>query len=108
MTYEVVFAQQAERDLRDIFEYVAYEIGEPHAAAQLMGRIRAAVEGLATFPGRRPIVDFEPWRTRQTRWLLVGNYLVFFVTDEDKGVVSVIRVIYGGRDAETALGRIIG
>ena len=108
MTYEVVFARRAERDLRDIYEYVAYEIGEPQTAARLMGRIRAAVESLGNFPGRRPLVGFEPWCSRQVRWMLVGSYLVFYMTDEKEGVVSVIRVMYGGRDAEAELGRIIG
>lgn len=89
MTYEVVFAQQAERDLRNVYEYVASELGEPRAAARIINHIRASVEGLATFPRRRPLVDFEPWRSRHTRWLLVGNYLVFYVTDDKKSIVSV-------------------
>ena len=34
----------------------------------------------------------------------MGRYMVFFVVDTQKAVVSVIRVMYGGRDADAELG----
>jgi len=33
----------------------------------------------------------------------VGNYAIFYYADEAREVCSVIRIVYGGRDIETAL-----
>ncbi len=35
----------------------------------------------------------------------VDNYLVFYIPDLDKEIVSVLRVMYGGRDVAAQLGR---
>ena len=106
MTYKVEIAREAERDLHDAFEYVAFELGEPRAAEKLIRELSKAILSLSEFPERRPLVGFEPWRSRNTRWILAGRYMVFYATDNQKTVVSVIRVMYGGRDAETELNRL--
>ncbi len=33
----------------------------------------------------------------------VDNYLVFSIPDKDAGIVTVIRVMYAGRDADSLL-----
>ncbi len=33
----------------------------------------------------------------------VDNYLVFYVSDKDEGIVTIIRVMYMGRDVDTHL-----
>jgi toxin ParE1/3/4 len=37
------------------------------------------------------------------RVLPVDNYLVFYLPDESNNIVSVIRIMYGGRDIEKHL-----
>ena len=106
MTYKVEIAREAERDLQDAYEYVAFELGEPRAAEKLIRELGKAILSLSEFPERRPLVGFEPWRSRNTRWILAGRYMVFYVADVQKAVVSVIRVMYGGRDAEAELNRL--
>ena len=59
-------------------------------------------------PGRFKQYSHEPWKSRNLRVMPVGNYLVFYiplVESEEKGVVTVIRVIYGGRDVKQQLTR---
>lgn len=33
----------------------------------------------------------------------VDNYLVFYIPDRDAGIVTVIRVMYAGRDVDSQL-----
>lgn len=35
----------------------------------------------------------------------VDNFIVFYITDNDNAIVTVIRVIYGGRDIDIHLKR---
>ena len=35
----------------------------------------------------------------------VDNFIVFYITDNDKAIVTVIRVMYGGRDLDIYLKR---
>lgn len=35
--------------------------------------------------------------------MLVDNYLVFYTSDKDAGIVTVIRVMYAGRDVDKSL-----
>ena len=34
------------------------------------------------------------------RYLPVDNYIVYYLVDNNKGTVSIVRIFYGGRDVE--------
>ena len=103
MTYQVLLTSRAEADLRGIYSYIGSELLSPENAAEQISRIRKYIEELAVFPLRFWLYDCEPWRTRGLRILRVDNYLVFYVVDEMKTVVTVIRVMYGGMDLDSGL-----
>ena len=65
-----------------------------------MNRIREAVRKLDTMPERHESVDWEPWSSIGMHKLPVDNYIVFYLVDNVKRTVTVIRVLYGGRDIE--------
>ncbi|MBQ5951552.1 MAG: type II toxin-antitoxin system RelE/ParE family toxin [Lachnospiraceae bacterium] len=105
MHYEVSITEQAERDLQDIFDYIALELLSPDHAAGQLDRLEAAIENLEFFPERHRKFEFEPWRSRNLRVLPVDHYVVFYIPDHNELTVTVIRVIYGGRDINTQLER---
>lgn len=35
--------------------------------------------------------------------MLVDNYMVFYLLDELKGIVVIVRIMYGGRDVKSQL-----
>ena len=39
MTYRIEMTEQAEKDLRDIFEYIAFSLLAPETAGQLLERL---------------------------------------------------------------------
>ena len=103
--YKVIIADQADQDLRGIFEYIAFELLSPDNAAGQLDRIEAAIEKLDTFPEGHRLYEDEPWNGRNLRVLPVDNYVVFYIPDNIEMTVTIIRVIYGGRDMDAQLKR---
>ena len=107
MTYEVEIAKQAGVDLREIYEYIAFALLSPINAAGQLDRLEAAIESLAEMPARHPEYKKEPWKSRGLRFVPVDNYLVFFIPNDEKSLVTVIRVMHGARDVEKQLNQLI-
>ena len=103
MTYDVVLAEQAEADLKGIFEYIAFELLAPENAAGQLDRIEEIILSLADYPERFRLYEREPWKSRNTRVVPVDNYVIFYIPDTDNAVVTVIRVMYSGRDVDKLL-----
>lgn len=61
--------------------------------------------GLDQMPERFREYGREPWRSRGLRIMPVDNYCVLYITDEKKAVVTIIRVMYGGRDMNVQLNK---
>lgn len=59
--------------------------------------------GLEEFPEKFRHYEKEPWRSRGLRVMPVDNYLVFYIPDQDTGIVTVIRIMYAGRDVDSQL-----
>ena len=103
MTYRIEMTEQAEKDLRDIFEYIAFSLLAPETAGKLLERLENRISALFQMPEHFKVYDLEPWRSRGLRTMPVDNFIVFYIPDSDRGIVTVIRILYGGRDMESAL-----
>ena len=101
--FKVIYTKLAECDLRGIYEYIALTLLEPIYAKNQSNRIIDAVAGLDRMPERFRLYDKEPWRGMGMRIMSVDNYLVFYLPSESKGIVAVIRIMYGGRDIDGQL-----
>lgn len=99
MSWNVVYSVKARQDLRNIYEYIAYELLVPETATGQTQRIMKAIRTLDEMPMRHQLCKDEPWLSQGVRYLLVDSYLVFYLPDESKNTVNVIRIMYGGRDA---------
>ena len=67
MMYEVETTDQAETDLREIYEYIAFELLSPDNASGQLVRLEAHIEGLGEFPEKFRRYDKEPWHGRGMR-----------------------------------------
>lgn len=101
--YKVIVSEHADQDLRAIYEYIAFKLLSPENAAGQLDRLEEAILKLSSFPEKHRQYDKEPWRSRNLRVLPVDNFVVFYIPDNDSFTVTVVRVIYGGRDMETQL-----
>ena len=105
MMFDVQISEQADNDLRGIFEYIAFELLAPENATGQLDRLEEAISKLDHMPEKYRRYEREPWRSRGLRVVPADNYLVFYIPDEETKIVTVIRVMYGGRDVDTELKR---
>ena len=103
MKWEVFYTEQAETDLRNVFEYIAFTLLVPETAKKQVQRIMKEIAALDNMPFRYKLYHKEPWKSRGLRTFSIDNYLVFYMPDEEKNTVSIIRIMYGGRDIEKHL-----
>ena len=103
MKYEVEVSEQADRDLREIFEYIAFELQLPENAIGQLNRLEEQILSLDAMPKRYRKYEKEPWKSRGLRVLPVDNYVVLYIPDSDKKVVTILRVMYAGRDIDNQL-----
>ena len=81
MIFDVQMSEQADRDLRGIFEYIAFELLAPENAAGQLDRLEEAISKLESMPERFRRYEREPWYSRGLRVLPVDNYLVFYIPE---------------------------
>lgn len=103
--FDVQISEQADNDLREIFEHIAFELLAPENAAGQLDRLEEAISKLDHMTEKFRRYEREPWRSRGLRVFPVDNYLVFYIPDMETRVVTVIRVMYAGRDVDKELKR---
>jgi len=92
----VVITEDAEDDLEGIYQHIAISIGEPQIAWNQIERIRDKILKLNHMPERNPVIQYEPWKSREARRVDINNFAAFYVLNTN--VVTVIRVLYAKRD----------
>ena len=90
-------------DIRGIHSCISNTLLEPTIAKNLIDRLLKAVGELSELPLRYPVYEKDPWQTRGLRKMSIGNYVVFYLTNEETSTVIVLHVFYGGRNIEKCL-----
>lgn len=103
MIFDVQISNQADLDLREIFEYIAFELSAPETALKQLDRLEKAINNLDYMPLKYRIYDREPWKSRGLRVLPVDHYLIFYIVNMDRKKVMIVRVMYTGRNIEEEL-----
>lgn len=103
MKYEIVLTEQADTDLRGIYEYIAFTLLEPEIAARQLERIENAILSIDELPKRYRAFEKEPWHSIGLCQMPVDNFSIFYIPKDDDKRVTVIRVMYGGRDIDEQL-----
>ncbi|HHW73689.1 MAG TPA: type II toxin-antitoxin system RelE/ParE family toxin [Firmicutes bacterium] len=103
MSYKIIYTQESEQDLINIYRYIAMSLLVPETAKKQADRIMKAIEGLDEMPLRFKLYPNEPWNSRGLRILPVDNYLVFYTVIEEEKTIAIVRIMYGGRSIESQL-----
>ncbi len=103
MIFTIEVSDQADIDLRNIYEYIAFELQSPENASGQLDRLEKGILSLGQMPERFREYEKEPWHSWGLRIMPVDNYCVLYIPDLEKALVTIIRVMYGGRDIETQL-----
>ena len=99
--YDVQIIDEAEDDLRNIYEYFASKRREPRLARKIYKQIMDKLNSLEEMPFRYPVYQEEPWKGREVRQVFAGSYCGFYFVTEN--IVKVFRIMYGGMDLISAL-----
>lgn len=103
MKFQVEISEKADRDLRNIFLYIALDLCTPKTAEKQIKRLWTAMRSLDELPERYRRYTDEPWRSRGMRVLPIDHYVVLYIPDLEKKIVRIVRVIYRGRDINEQL-----
>ena len=95
--YKVQITDKALADMEEIYNYIAIQLQAPGNAIGQYNRIAKAIEELNMFPERVRLMESEKERAMGLRQLVVDNYSVFYVIENER--VIVMRVLYSASDS---------
>ncbi len=99
--YTVEITDEALSDMEQLYNHIAFILLSPENAIGQYNRIADEILKLDMLPERFRIMDSEPWHSKGMRRMLVDNYSVFYVVQEDKVIVT--DVLYSASDIEKRL-----
>lgn len=102
-TYNIIYSPQAFLDLSELYEYIRFTLQVPKTAEKQVSRIRKTIRSLNTMPMRHPLVEWELWHSMGIRRVPIDNYTAFYLVDEDKCSVTVVRIFYAGRNIKNII-----
>ena len=98
MNYRVRVLPLAIKDLQEIYNYIAFELQSVINAENQLSRLQDEIQKLDFMPESFRLYEKEPWKSRGLRYFSVDNYIVFYIVNNEKLEVNVLRVLYGKMD----------
>ena len=96
--YDVRLTDTVDADFGEIFDYIAVDLMEPITAGKLVDRMYEACQSLEKLPYKYPLSRDSFLASQGFRVMPVGNYLIFYVVDEENSRVIVHRAVHGKRN----------
>ena len=93
----------AEEDILSTIEYIINILKAPMAADNLLDDIERQEEILENMPHIYPFVPDEYLARRRLKFVMIKNYILFYIVNEDEKSVNVVRFLYGRRDWKNIL-----
>lgn len=103
--YKIIITPDAEADLFDIRDYIAYTLSAPNVALNYIRTIRNEIQKLAYMASSIAPIEREPWHSIGVRKIIAKNFYVYYRPDEASGNVIYPDIIYAKRDQLRALGK---
>lgn len=101
--YRLLFTVMAERDLDDSYNYITTRLFANLAAENLMDKIETSIIRLTQLPFSCGFVLDETLKNRGYRKLIVDNYIVFYLVNEEEKQVVIMRILYGASNYQDIL-----
>lgn len=102
-SYEIIITPDAEADLFEIRDYIAYILSAPDVALNYIRAIRNEIQKLTYMAYSIAPVEQEPWHSRSVRKIIVKNFYIYYRPDDTYSKVYILNVIYAKRDQLRAL-----
>ncbi len=100
-TYKVVITPDAESDLVAIYDHITVEKEMPEVAWTYIQKLRMSCHALANAPVRGR--ERNDLRKGLRILSLAKNTVAAFEVDEDKQIVTILNIFYGGKDYDAIM-----
>ena len=94
MKYAVFFTDKAFEDLDHLTNYIACELLSPETAENIYQMILREIERLSEFPLIHPQVGINEFEHSGIRKMIVKQYSVFYLTQENPPLITIIRILH--------------
>ena len=100
-SYKLEYTDDFKNDMSRTLAYISNTLGNPQAADRLLSEVETAILKRLQMP-----LAFEPVQSMRNRNVVfyriyVGNYVVYYVVEDD--TMTVTHLIYGARDIDRFL-----
>lgn len=102
-TYKVIVTPDAEADLAEIRDYIAYTLMVPETAKDYLEDLKTEIKNLAHIGNSIAPVPDEPWHSRGLRKVIAKRFYIYYIADDKSSTIYVMNVIYTARDQIKAL-----
>ena len=96
MSYKTEFTPSFDLDLAEM-DFVLHEY--PQKAKRIIEKIDKALSMLVKMPKMHPVYEDFP----DFRRIVIEDYLVFYIINEEKKIIEIHRLIYGKMDLKKQL-----
>ena len=100
MAYDLFVTEAAHEDLEEALSYIAKDLANPSAAANLLDQVEAVYGQLTDFPMLYECCNDLRLRNLGYRKVVIGNFVLVYHPVENEKRVYILRFFYGGRDYE--------
>jgi plasmid stabilization system protein ParE len=96
--YTLKFSKLYDSDVDESYNYIKNTLEAPMAANNLIKGILEKLQKIKENPHRRPLVQDSYLASLGYRIINVKNYMIFYIIDDDKKQIKVVRFMYNKRD----------
>ena len=96
--YDIIVTEKAKNEIDDIYNYISKSLMAEKAAENLVNKIENSILQLEDMPKLGSIIEIYKLRKYTYRKLIINNYVVLYRIDEERNIVYIARVVYGGRN----------
>lgn len=101
--YIVEISETAEKDLEDIISYLRYSLAGDIIADKYKILFKQKLKDLENVAQSMPILNEKLTGHKEIRKINVRNYVIFYIVDQEKGKVLVLRIGHAFMDWEKYL-----
>lgn len=100
MHYKILLTKSFENDLDNALSYITTKLLNRIAAKNLLQKTKETINILSDTPSAFPVYHGTSNIKYEYRYILIGNYIIFYRIDEEEKTVYIIRFLYSGQNIE--------
>ena len=101
--YTLLPSKLFDSDIDSVYQYIKENLEAPMAAENLMKELKSKLNYLKENPFARSFVQDEFLANIGFRLIKVKNFVIYYIIDEEKKVINLIRFLYNRRDWKNIL-----